>query len=214
MNKNFFITLCLGLALAGGVWAQQKAQIRIKKNINGVESQETREVIIDENNSLEDVLRDLNARPTEQEGLIDQQIEINIISEGDYAKLKQGSPSLRLPGFSEALSPQHKPTLGVMLRESACNRQKCEREREVVITEVVANSPAAKAGLQPGDIILAINKQDISSSQQVIQHVRNLTGGGELKLVVSRSGKKKKVKAIIPPASQFESRTNQFNLLL
>ena len=61
MKKTLLITLCLGFLLAGGMWAQQKAQIRIKKNVNGVESQETREVIIDENNSIEDVLRELNA---------------------------------------------------------------------------------------------------------------------------------------------------------
>jgi len=214
MNKTLFITFCLGLVLAGKVWAQQKAQIRIKKNINGVESQETREVIIDENNSLEDVLRELNARPSEQEGLIDQQIEINIISEGDFSKQKQGGRPPAISGFPGGLSSQRKPTLGVMLKESVCNRQPCDRDREVVITEVISNSPASIAGLQTGDIILKINKQEILNTQQVIQQVHTLTGGGELKLIVRRAGKKKKIKAIIPPTPKFESRTNQFNLLL
>ncbi|MFM9004025.1 MAG: hypothetical protein ACKOSR_00720, partial [Flavobacteriales bacterium] len=121
MKKTFISTLYLALALAGSMWAQQKAQIRIKKNINGVESQETREVIIDEKNSLEDVLRELNSRPENNEGVLDQQIEINIISEGDVSQLKRGNPLPRMPFFQSNMNAQRKPTLGVMLKETACN---------------------------------------------------------------------------------------------
>jgi hypothetical protein len=111
--------------LAGGMWAQQKAQIHIKKNVNGIESQETREIVIDDNNSLEDVLRELNAQPELQEGLIDQQIEISILSDGDFNDTKQGRRSLNMPGIKGVAPMQRKPTLGVMLRETAKNAGKC-----------------------------------------------------------------------------------------
>ena len=214
MKKTFFSTVCLALALAGSVWAQQKAQIRIKKNINGVESQETREVIIDEKNSLEDVLRDLNASPENSEGLIDQQIEINIISEGDYSQAPRANQSFMMPGFPGGMNNQRRPTLGVMLKETSCNKPNSANMQQVVITEVIANSAAAKAGLMAGDIIVSINKEEITTSKQVIEQVHQLSEGGILKITVARGSKKKKLKAAIEPAPAFDSNARQFNLLL
>jgi len=197
------------------MWAQQKAQIRIKKNVNGVESQETREVIIDDTNSLEDVLRELNTQPEQQEGLLDQQIEINILSEGDFRDAKQGKRSFGIPGFRGVGSAQRKPALGVMLRETPCQHRKCETHTSVSITEVINNTPAAKAGLQPGDVILKVNKEEIHSTQQVIEIVQNCSmDGGNLNLVIDREGKRKKVKAVIEPSPKFESTGNPFNLFL
>jgi len=211
MKKTILFTLCFGCLLAGGMLAQQKAQIRIKKNINGVESQETREVIIDDNNSIEDVLRELNTIPEQQDGVIDQQIEINIISEGDFGSRKEGKRAFGMPGFPGASSIQRKPSLGVMLREMACTQRKCESEKLVSIT----NTPAAKAGLRPGDIVLQVNKEKIYSTQQVINAVQEFAGqGGNLNLVIEREGKRKKVKAVIEPSPKFESDSNQFNLFL
>jgi predicted metalloprotease with PDZ domain len=164
MKKSLLFTLCLGFLLAGRMLAQQKAQIRIKKNVNGVESQETREVIIDDSNSLEDVLRELNNQPEQQNGTIDQQIEINIISEESWNNdNQQKKRSLNMPGFPGLNSLQRKPTLGVMLRETPCKQRKCASDKSVSITEVIPNTPAAKAGLQPGDIILKLNKEEITS---------------------------------------------------
>ena len=206
--------LCFGCMLASGMWAQQKAQIRIKKNVNGIESQETREIVIDDNHSLEDVLRELNTESEIQEGTIDQQIEISILSEGNVNDIKQGRRSPNMPGMKGLTPMQRKPTLGVMLRETSQNTDKNSGEKQVTITEVIANTPAAKAGLQSGDVILKIDKQEISSAQQVIEQVQQSAKGGELNLVIERSGKRKKIKAIIEPAAQFESQTNQFNLMI
>jgi hypothetical protein len=215
MKKTVLFTLCFGCLLAGGLLAQQKAQIRIKKNINGVESQETREVIIDDNNSIEDVLRELNNLPEQQGGVIDQQIEINIISEGDFNSRNEGKRARGIPGFPGLSSTQRKPSLGVMLRELNCTRRKCESDKLVSITEIIPNTPASKAGLRPGDVILQVNKEKIHSTQQVINAVQNVAGqGGNLNLLIEREGKRKKVKAVIEPAPKFESDSNPFNLFL
>jgi C-terminal processing protease CtpA/Prc len=215
MKKTFLFTLCFGCMITGGMWAQQKAQIRIKKNVNGIESEETREVIIDDSNSLEDVLKEINAQPLQQEGVLDQQIEISILSEGDFQDTKQGKRPFGMQGFPGVISSQRKPSLGVMLREIPCKQRKCDSDKSISITEVIPNTPAVKAGLQPGDVILKINKEDIHSTQQVIEHVQNCSAaGGTLNLLVEREGKRKKIKAIIEPAAKFESTANQFNLFL
>lgn len=214
MNKHVFITLWLSLAIAGALFAQQKAQIRIKKNINGVESQETREVIIDDEHSLEDVLRELNADPETREGFMDRQIEINILSEGEFPAMKEGNRNFRLPSFPGNMAPQRKPMLGVMLKESPCRSPKCTQTNEVQITEVIPQSPAAIAGLKSGDVILAINKDKITSSRQVIEKVHSLAKGGDLAIVVRRGNKKKKIKAHIDAAPTMESERSPFNLLL
>jgi C-terminal processing protease CtpA/Prc len=214
MKKTLLFILCFGCLLAGGMWAQQKAQIRIKKNINGVESEETREVIIDNSNSLEDVLRDLNAQPSMQEGVIDQQLEISILSEGEPYNFNQDKRTRITPGFSFSRPNQRKATLGVMLREAACKQRKCSSEMQVIITEVIPNTPAAKAGLQNGDVILTINKLEITTTGQVIDCVQQCSlKGGELKMTIERNGKRKKLKAIIEPSPVYESKRDAFNLM-
>jgi membrane-associated protease RseP (regulator of RpoE activity) len=215
MTKTLLFTLCFGCLLVGGMWAQQKAQIRIKKNINGIESEETREVIIDENNSLEDVLRELNEQPQQQEGLMDQQIEISILSEGDFLNSKQGPRGFAFPGFGGSGPTQRKPALGVMLRETTRNNGNCKGAKAVSITEIIPNTPAHKAGLKQGDIILKLNKEEVNSTQQVIETVQRFSeSGGVLHLLIEREGKRKKIKATLEPSPKFESAGIPFNLFI
>ncbi len=47
-----------------------------------------------------------------------------------------------------------RPWLGVFLEES---------HGRVIVTRVAADSPAEKAGLQPGDIILTVNREPVST---------------------------------------------------
>jgi len=56
----------------------------------------------------------------------------------------------------------------------------------VLISVVFNNGPAARAGLQPGDIIMSINGQDLYSPQQTIQIINRLNPGDTIKLAVLR----------------------------
>lgn len=62
---------------------------------------------------------------------------------------------------------------------------------------VVANSPAAKAGLQPGDIITALNGSPISSSDELIVAIRARNVGDTVTLTIDRDGKILKTKVTL-----------------
>jgi regulator of sigma E protease len=59
----------------------------------------------------------------------------------------------------------------------------------VIVREVEANTPAAEAGLQPGDRILAVSGQPVRSAEQVTQFIRDHKGQ-PITLTVDRGGRK------------------------
>jgi predicted metalloprotease with PDZ domain len=57
------------------------------------------------------------------------------------------------------------------------------------VDRVVAGSPAEKAGLALGDLILKIDGTAVSTVPAFVKSIQDRGAGGELKLVVSREGK-------------------------
>ena len=64
-----------------------------------------------------------------------------------------------------------------------------ERENAVIIASVDRSGPAARAGLRPGDAVLAINGDRIDSSRNLIRAVAAVTPGRDLRLTVRRQGR-------------------------
>ncbi|MFZ9641073.1 MAG: PDZ domain-containing protein, partial [Candidatus Nanopelagicaceae bacterium] len=62
---------------------------------------------------------------------------------------------------------------------------------------IVAGSPAAKAGLQPGDVITALDGSAINSSDELIVAIRSKNVGDSVKLSIDRSGKKLTIKVVL-----------------
>jgi serine protease Do len=62
-----------------------------------------------------------------------------------------------------------------------------------LVGEVVADSPAAKAGLKEGDVITALNGQAVDDSKQVQLQVIALPPGSKVALDVLRDGKSKQL---------------------
>ena len=56
----------------------------------------------------------------------------------------------------------------------------------VVITNLYRESPAATAGLHPGDILLAINDHEVTTAQEALKQLVTQKPGGEVKLRVQR----------------------------
>jgi len=60
-------------------------------------------------------------------------------------------------------------------------------QTDIEIGSALANSPAAKAGLQPGDIIVSVDGQAIHSNK--VHDIINKSGGKPVEMVYSRNGK-------------------------
>jgi serine protease Do len=81
--------------------------------------------------------------------------------------------------------------LGVSLAEVDANRAKELKLKEdygVEITRVEEGSPAEKAGMKPGDVVLEYNGQRVEGMEQFGRMVRETPPGREVKLNISRDG--------------------------
>jgi len=65
------------------------------------------------------------------------------------------------------------------------------------VTSVGNDTPASKAGLKEGDVIVAVNGAPVDSADSLIGHVREKTAGDEVTLTVLRDGKSVEVKATL-----------------
>lgn len=81
--------------------------------------------------------------------------------------------------------------LGVNLREMDSERAKELKLREeagVELTRIEEDSPASKAGLKVGDVVLAYNGQRVEGIEQFSRFVRETPPGREVKLTITRDG--------------------------
>jgi len=68
-----------------------------------------------------------------------------------------------------------------------------------VITKVTARSPAAKAGLQKGDVILKVDGKELRDSSALSQYLGQIEVGDNLALEINRSGTKR---ALVVPIEE------------
>ena len=62
-------------------------------------------------------------------------------------------------------------------------------DKGVAIIEVSISSPAAKAGLQKGDIIIKLNKEEISSVAKLRYELYKHSPGDKIDITYNRDGK-------------------------
>jgi Do/DeqQ family serine protease len=58
-----------------------------------------------------------------------------------------------------------------------------------LVSGIVSGSPAEKAGLQQGDVILKVDSQEIKSPDDLVNYVKNLKIGQKVVLLIERQGK-------------------------
>lgn len=81
--------------------------------------------------------------------------------------------------------------LGVGVKEITAERAKALKLKEeygVEVTTVEPESPAEKAGLKPGDVVLEYNGQRVEGTQQFVRFVRETPAGRTVRLTVFRNG--------------------------
>ena len=78
---------------------------------------------------------------------------------------------------------------------------KLKEERGVEITRVEDNSPASKAGLKVGDVVLDYNGQRVEGTAQFQRMVRETPADRQVRLLISRDGTTQTVTAAIAQRS-------------
>ncbi|MFC7491211.1 MULTISPECIES: S1C family serine protease [unclassified Knoellia] len=65
---------------------------------------------------------------------------------------------------------------------------------------VSAGTPAEKAGLKPGDVVIAVNDERVESAEALVAHIREYAVGDTVKLTVLRDDKSQEVSATLAAA--------------
>jgi len=90
--------------------------------------------------------------------------------------------------------------LGVGVAEVSAERVKAlklKEERGVEVTRIDDDSPALKAGLKAGDVVLDYNGQRIEGTEQFVRMVKETPEGRQVRLLISRDGNTQTLTATI-----------------
>jgi len=99
----------------------------------------------------------------------------------EFGEVKRG----RLGVYVQDLTPELAAAFGMAQREGA------------VISQIVEDSPAHKAGLKSGDIIIGVNGKPVDNSADLRNYIGLLRAGQKISMKVVHNGKKKTVTALI-----------------
>jgi|SRR5579872_5669088 len=97
----------------------------------------------------------------------------------------------RTPRAFVLSAPASSSFLGVGVTDIDGERAKAlklKEEHGAEVTSVDADSPAAKAGIKVGDVVLEYNGQRVEGSEQLVRFVRETPPGRQVKLLISRNG--------------------------
>ena len=72
-----------------------------------------------------------------------------------------------------------------------------ETHQGAVVAQVMEDSPAARAGLRVGDVIVAVNGEPVKNAAQLRNRIGLLRVGSRVTLDVIRDGRRKTVRAVI-----------------
>ncbi|GAB3265924.1 S1C family serine protease [Kineosporia babensis] len=92
-------------------------------------------------------------------------------------------------------SAQH-PWLGITLGDTTVAVDNAQRDGSSV-ESVVADSPAAEAGLKQGDTVIAIDGEYVNGAESLMAQVRERSAGTEVTLAIVRDGKSQDVKVTL-----------------
>jgi S1-C subfamily serine protease len=106
-----------------------------------------------------------------------QRIAKQIIENGKVSRAYIGIQMVTLDARVKAQVNQD-PDFGIQINE----------DKGVLVTRVVDGSPAAKAGVRRGDVIVKFGGQDILAADQVTQLVEDRTVGDKIRMDVKRGG--------------------------
>jgi hypothetical protein len=80
-----------------------------------------------------------------------------------------------------------------------------EGTRGALVQSVQAKSPASKAGIQPGDVVVSVNGKPVENGEQLILSVSSVPPGGEVTVTVLRGNERKDVHATVAQRPEEEA---------
>lgn len=98
--------------------------------------------------------------------------------------------------------------LGIMLQpvdKALADALNLEKQEGILISEVMKDSPAAKAGLENGDIIVQYNDKSVKNVGKFRHDVAMMTPGAEIKLNILRNNKRMTIKVVLGTQSEGEA---------
>lgn len=115
-------------------------------------------------------------------------------------------------GVSVFLDADGSSWLGVELHEvtsDTAKELKLPAERGVVLTSIVPDSPAAKAGLKENDVVTEINGQRVEGAAQFRRMIREIPAGRAAQITVWRDGRAQTISVTL---GKSEERRNSFKV--
>jgi putative serine protease PepD len=132
---------------------------------------------------------------------LNDQIETNNTNgqgEGSSSGVGFATPSnsdVRIARELIATGQAHNPWVGVSLDQSVPGGAAIAKASSAGGQPPInAGSPAAKAGLQPGDIVTAVNGTQVTNTNQFVAAIANYAPGDTVTLTVNRGGQTKSIK--------------------
>jgi serine protease Do len=105
--------------------------------------------------------------------------------------LRAQKATTRTPAAAMALQRGASSFLGIGVAEIDSERAKSlnlKDEHGIEVKSVEAESPAAKAGIKEGDVVLEYDGQRVEGTEQFMRLVRETPAGRQAKLLISRNG--------------------------
>lgn len=131
-------------------------------------------------------------------------IPINMAKDVVMQLIKFGSIHRGLMGiFVQHLTPELAQAMGYP-----------EDFQGALVSQVNENSPAEKAGLKPGDVIIQINNTKITQGTQVKTTISLLRVGSDAKIIIKRDGKEMTLNAIVTDIKKHEQKLQSDNPFL
>jgi putative serine protease PepD len=134
---------------------------------------------------------------------LNDQIETNNQTaggEGSSSGVGFAIPSDTVKQIADMIISGHKVEhayIGVCLNSAGSGAQIATTPSQTCLKPIASGSPAAQAGLHPGDTITSINGTPISTTDQFIATIDKLKPGQTVTIAINRSGQSKQVKVTL-----------------
>jgi len=76
-----------------------------------------------------------------------------------------------------------------------------EERGGAIVVELLRGSPADRAGVEPGDIVIAVDGRTIDSAAQLRNELAQLQVGSQIRLTVVRNGRRRELRVPVEESS-------------